>query len=114
MEIKRLVQSITILAAVIALPNIAHAWTGYIGVQEAYFEGVGSSPRIALILSQPFHNCGWNTVGNIELSVVGDDLFKVFNAAILTAVSSGKPIAVFVDGCWGDRAKIVAVKLSGF
>jgi hypothetical protein len=75
-------------------------------------QDLATSDRIALVLSAPFHSCGWNVAANIEHSVVGDVAFRNYSAVVLTALAQGKQISVFVDGCVADRARVTGIKIA--
>ncbi len=62
-------------------------------------------------MDQNFHNCGWNTAGYINSSVVGESQFKMLASAVLVASTTNRPLALLVDGCDGDRAKLYGVSL---
>lgn len=77
--------------------SFAATWQPYRNIQEVVFEGAGASQRLVVKFTEAFHSCGWNTAANLVLSDVGDEPFKA--------------LAIAIDGCSGDRAKIIALSL---
>lgn len=89
----------------------ADGWQDYMTIQGNYFEGTGNDTRIVLTMSNTFHTCGWNNTATIHLSAVGEPAFKNLTAVVLTAVAANRTLSLSVDGCIGDRAKVVGLRL---
>jgi hypothetical protein len=116
MTFKCALRKTTILLAALAPATLlaAWSWTSNMGIVETYFHPLapGTAPNyIVVAMDQNFHNCGWNNAGNINSSVVGESQYKMLASAVLTASTTNRPLALLVDGCDGDRAKIHGVKL---
>jgi hypothetical protein len=93
----------------------AWSWTGYLTVGDHYIHSTstGSTDRVLVIAStQNFHSCGWNNAGQVHASVVGDQMFNTLTAAFLTAWTTDKQLDLLIDGCDGDRAKVVGIKIA--
>jgi hypothetical protein len=103
------------LWAILALPSLSSAadgWQNYMAVTSNYFEGTGNAHRIVLTMEGSFHTCGWNTAANISLSEVGPEAFKTFTSVVLSAWMADKKLSLNVQGCQGNRAKVVALRIA--
>ena len=97
-----------------AVAGASWAWTGFMGIEGNYIHPntQGSPDRVLVLrMDQAFHSCGWDEVGNINSAVVGDELFNALTGAFLSAWMANKNIALLVDGCDGDRAKIYGIRI---
>jgi hypothetical protein len=107
---RRFLQGAVLLTIALSWP--ARSWTGWMALTDNYFEGTGTNHAVVIQMNTDFHSCGWNNAGQINLNVVGTDAFKSLTAVILSAWISEKMIDVAVDGCAGDRARVVGLKIS--
>jgi hypothetical protein len=99
--------------------NAAYAWswTGYLTIADNYIHTSPSSASatdrvLVLASTQDFHSCGWNNGGQVRASIVGDQLFATLSATFLTAWTTDRRLDLLIDGCDGDRAKVVGLKIS--
>ncbi|MEA1674692.1 hypothetical protein [Nitrospirillum sp. BR 11163] len=86
-------------------------WSGFTKITDNYFEGTPGHPIITLDLKDPVHSCGTNNRVDILLDNVSSENFQMMAAVVTTAIATGRSIAVYVSGCFADRANITAVKL---
>ena len=104
-----------ILLSLLLLPSIslaADGWQNYMTVTSNYFEGIGDAHRIVLTMENSFHTCGWNTGANINLNVVGPEAFKTLTSVVLSSWMANKKLSLNVQGCLGDRANVVALRIA--
>lgn len=102
------------LLACAVLPSWALAadgWQGYQTVADNFFEGSGPNSHMVVVLSGNFNGCGWDNAGQINLTTVGSDQYRALSEVLLVALSEGRMVSVYTNGCVNGRASVTGLKL---
>jgi hypothetical protein len=91
--------------------SYAAEWQPFMKITSNYFEGLADNHRIVITLEQEFHDCGWNTAANINLSEVGPEAFETYTAVILAAIMANRPVSLSTEGCHSNRAKAMGIRV---
>ena len=104
---------IFIFFAILPLTSSAdNGWQTFMTMTGNYFEGIGNGHQIVLRMEAPFHSCGNNSLANINLSVIGPEAFSTLSSVVLSSWIANKKLSLNVQGCQGDRAKVVALRIA--
>ncbi len=98
-----------LIITTLSLPVVAVAdgWSSFHKVFNTYF----SVDKTVVVLEEDFHTCGNNNWGKLDVAAVGENFAQTFNAAVISAISERRGISVDVEGCSGNRANIVGVRI---
>ncbi|MCF6287713.1 MAG: hypothetical protein L3J53_00565 [Proteobacteria bacterium] len=99
---------------IVLLPTISiGGWTSPHTMRHNSYQSLTpSNPKTVLAMTDDFHTCDNNKAGTINGDIVGDIGYKTLTAVVLAAMLANKQVAIYVDGCYGDRAIIKALRIS--
>lgn len=73
---------------------------------------MANTHRLVLVMNAAFHNCGWNTVGEVVMHKAGEEAFQSLTGALLAAWMGNKKVALLIHGCHGNRAIITGLRIA--
>ncbi|MCB1584337.1 MAG: hypothetical protein KDI92_14865, partial [Xanthomonadales bacterium] len=87
------------------------SWTNWLTLTSNHFVHYSNGGVISVTADSDFHSCGSNNWANIKELNTNTNNFKMLNAAILSAWMTDKQVSLYIDGCDGQRANVIGVKI---
>lgn len=114
MKIRPSAMCLCIFLVAATAARAAWTWTPYLSLADNYVHPTNTQYDRALVLATTanFNSCGWNNAGQVIATAVGDEMFNTLTATFLVAWTTDKQVSLLMDGCDGDRARIIGIKLA--
>ena len=116
-KVMQLLRPLVILIAIFVSSYASAAWSPVYEIKTNYFQPIGTTDQsIILTFDTSFHECGWNTAGQVQESKVGKDFFKTITSVMLSAIMANKKVSILTpdtsaDYCDGTKVKIIGIRL---
>lgn len=116
MRIHRLTQGLVIAGSAMAASTLtAHAepqWTGWGQITQIEAGWVDDAASIRLSAAGMVNPSGCPTTDYGYMTSSADAGHSWFHTVALSALISGKPVALLIEGCFADKPRIISIKIS--